>query len=97
MVKYSKILTLMTSTSILSLSLMGGTAFAQLEPTANDIDEIIVTGARGRVENEVEVPIAVTVFTAEEITDAKIERVDDFIGLTPGVTCLLYTSPSPRD
>ena len=86
MIKYSKILTLMTSASALSLSLMGGTAFAQLEPTANDIDEIIVTGARGRVENEVEVPIAVTVFTAEEITDAKIERVDDFIGLTPGVT-----------
>ena len=86
MIKYSKILTLMTSASALSLSLMGGTAFAQLEPTANDIDEIIVTGARGRVENEVEVPIAVTVFTTEEIVDAKIERVDDFIGLTPGVT-----------
>ena len=86
MIKYSKILTLMTSASALSLSLMGGTAFAQLEPSANTVDEIIVTGARGRVENEVEVPIAVTVFTAEEITDAKIERVDDFIGLTPGVT-----------
>ena len=38
------------------------------------------------MENEVEVPIAVTVFTTEEIVDAKIERVDDFIGLTPGVT-----------
>lgn len=86
MANYSKILTLMTTTSILSVSLMGGTAFAQLAPTANNMDEIIVTGARGRVENEVEVPIAVTVFTAEEITDAKIERVDDFIGLTPGVT-----------
>ena len=86
MIKYSKILTLMTSASALSLSLMGGTAFAQLEPSANTVDEIIVTGARGRVENEVEVPIAVTVFTTEEIVDAKIERVDDFIGLTPGVT-----------
>ena len=86
MIKYSKILTLMTSASALSLSLMGGTAFAQLEPSANTVDEVIVTGARGRVENEVEVPIAVTVFTTEEIVDAKIERVDDFIGLTPGVT-----------
>ena len=86
MIKYSKILTLMTTTSVLGFSLMGSTAYAQFEPTANDIDEIVVTGARGRVENEVEVPIAVTVFTTEEIVDAKIERVDDFIGLTPGVT-----------
>ena len=86
MTKYTKILTLMTSTSLLSVSLMGGTAFAQLEPTANDLDEIIVTGARGRVENEVEVPIAVTVFTEQEIQDAQIERVDDFIALTPGIT-----------
>ena len=76
----------MTSASVLSLSLMGGTAFAQDETSANPIDEIVVTGARGRVENEVEVPIAVTVFTEQEIQDAQIERVDDFIALTPGIT-----------
>ena len=86
MIKYSKILTLMTSTSLLSLGFMGGTAFAQSDTSIAEEDVIIVTGARGRVENEVEVPIAVTVFTTEEIVDAKIERVDDFIGLTPGVT-----------
>ena len=86
MIKYSKILTLMTSTSLLSLGFMGGTAFAQSDTPIAEEDVIIVTGARGRAENEVEVPIAVTVFTTEEIVDAKIERVDDFIGLTPGVT-----------
>ena len=86
MVKNSKILTLMASASVLSLNLMGGTAYAQADTAVDNEDVIIVTGARGRVENEVEVPIAVTVFTTEEIVDAKIERVDDFIGLTPGVT-----------
>ena len=86
MAKNSKILTLMASASVLSLNLMGGTAYAQADTAVDNEDVIIVTGARGRVENEVEVPIAVTVFTTEEIVDAKIERVDDFIGLTPGVT-----------
>ena len=76
----------MASTSVLSLSLMGGTAFAQLEPTANDIDEIIVTGARGRVENALEVPIATTIFDAEDLQDARVDQVDDFFALTPGVT-----------
>ena len=85
MAKNSKILTLMASASVLSLNLMGGTAYAQADTAVDNEDVIIVTGARGRVENEVAVPIAVTVFTTEEIVDAKIERVDDFIGLTPGV------------
>ena len=80
------------------------------EDEARQLETIVVTSARGREENTVEVPISTTVFDAQAIEDAQIQRVDDFIGLTPGVTiansqdsgtnfitCLLYTSPSPRD
>lgn len=48
-------------------------------------DEIVVT-ARGREETLTEVPISETVFDAQLISDARIDQIDDFIGLTPGVT-----------
>lgn len=73
-------------TSVALLSAIPSLAVAQTSSDDQFIDEVVVTGARGRVENEVEVPIAVTVFTAQEIEDAKIDQVDDFIGLTSGVT-----------
>jgi iron complex outermembrane receptor protein len=47
--------------------------------------EIVVT-ARGRIERLQDVPIAVSAFDAQAIKDAKIDRVGDFIGLTPNVT-----------
>jgi len=56
---------------------------AQAE-AANPAD-IIVT-ARYRAERLQDVPIAVTAFGQEEIKDAKIDRVGDFINLTPNVT-----------
>lgn len=49
-------------------------------------DEIVVTGARGRIETALEVPISVTAYNEEEIEDARIDRVGDFITLTPNVT-----------
>ena len=49
------------------------------------IEEIVVT-ARGREESLLEVPISETVFDAQAIEDARIDRVDDFIALTPNVT-----------
>lgn len=59
-----------------------GTSTAANEITA---DVIIVT-ARGRSETLLDVPISETVFDAQAIEDANIQRVDDFIALTPGVT-----------
>ncbi|MEP3050140.1 MAG: TonB-dependent receptor [Erythrobacter sp.] len=61
---------------------------AQDGETAENENEgnVIIVTARGRDENLIDVPISETVFTSEDITDANIERVDDFIGLTPGVT-----------
>jgi iron complex outermembrane receptor protein len=52
---------------------------------AGDLDEIVVT-ARQRAEKLVDVPVSIQVFTATEIKDAGIERPQDFIALTPGVS-----------
>jgi iron complex outermembrane recepter protein len=58
--------------------------FAQ---AGNDIaiEEIFVS-ARKRDESYVDVPAAISVFTAEEIESAGIENPADFIALTPNVT-----------
>lgn len=63
-------------------------AFAQTEAAANEVDDnnVIIVTARGREESLIDVPISETVFTAEDIQDANISKVDDFIGLTPGIT-----------
>ena len=50
-----------------------------------EIEDIIVTG-RGRRESILEIPTSETAFTSQAVEDARIDRVDDFIGLTPGVT-----------
>lgn len=49
------------------------------------LEEIIVT-ARRRNETALEAPLAVTAFNAQMIKDAGIQRVEDFIALTPNVT-----------
>ena len=49
------------------------------------LEEIVVT-AQYREENLQEVPVAVTAFSADEITRAGIENTQDFINLTPNVT-----------
>ena len=49
------------------------------------LEEIIVT-ARQREERIEDVPVTITAFTAAEIQNAGIERPQDFIALTPGVS-----------
>jgi iron complex outermembrane receptor protein len=51
----------------------------------SNIDEIVIT-ARKRDETYVDVPVTVTVFTADRIESAGIENPADFIALTPNVT-----------
>jgi len=64
-------------------------AFAQDDATRGNnaamLEEIVVIG-RGREENIQEIPLSETVFTAQTIEDARIDQVDDFLALTPGVT-----------
>ena len=49
------------------------------------LEEIVVT-ARQREERIEDVPVSITAFTAAEIKSAGIERPQDFIALTPGVS-----------
>ncbi|MEE9444949.1 MAG: TonB-dependent receptor [Cocleimonas sp.] len=74
-----------TSASMMIAMSLSTPSFAQ-EAGGTVADEIVVTGIRGRDENVQQVPISQKVFTAQEIEDAGIETVDDFIGLTPGIT-----------
>ena len=55
------------------------------EPGALELEEVMVT-ARRRDESLVEAPYAVTAFTAQVLQDANVQRMEDFIGLTPNVT-----------
>ena len=52
---------------------------------AETLEEIVVT-ARQREERIEDVPVTITAFTASEIKSAGIERPQDFIALTPGVS-----------
>ena len=49
------------------------------------IEEIIVT-ARQRAESLQDVPASITAFTTEQLERAGVQRAEDFISLTPGVT-----------
>ena len=66
-----------------ALSTGGMEALAQNRGTG--IQEIVVT-ARGREESLLHVPLSETVFDSRAIVDARIDQVDDFIALTPGIT-----------
>ncbi|WP_284734394.1 TonB-dependent receptor [Sphingosinicella terrae] len=59
---------------------------AQAPQAAADEDQEIVVTARYREERLQDVPIAVTAFGEQQIRDARIDQVGDFIGLTPNVT-----------
>lgn len=71
---YKSIITFL-STAVLTLPLSAQTM----------LEEIVVT-AEYREESLQEVPVAVTAFSAEEVTRAGIESTQDFINLTPNVT-----------
>ena len=49
------------------------------------LEEVIVT-ARRREETLQAAPYAVTAFSAETLQDANIQRMEDFVSLTPNVT-----------
>jgi iron complex outermembrane recepter protein len=65
----------------------GASLFAvpQVLQAADTLEEIVVT-ARQRAERIEDVPVSITAFTATEIRNAGIERPQDFIALTPGVS-----------
>jgi iron complex outermembrane receptor protein len=66
-------------------SLLAVPAVLQAATTTGAIEEIVVT-ARQREEKIEDVPVTITAFTANDIKEAGIERPQDFIALTPGVS-----------
>jgi iron complex outermembrane receptor protein len=60
-------------------------------PAVEQENGIIVT-ARRQSETLAEVPAAVTVFTAEALAKTGVQRADDFVQLTPGVTIVTGTA-----
>jgi len=70
-------------------------AHAQAEGGDGDAaeqDNAIIVTARRQSETLAEVPTAITVFTADTLKSAGIERADDFAQLTPGVTIVTGTA-----
>ena len=59
--------------------------------TAEEGNAIIVT-ARRQSETLAEVPTAITVFTVDTLAKTGIERADEFVQLTPGVTIVTGTA-----
>ena len=57
-----------------------------------ELEEIVVT-ARLRTENYATTPAAITAFTAGEIQAAGIDRVHDFVQLTPNMTVVQTQNP----
>ena len=60
-------------------------------PAAEEDNAIIVT-ARRQSESLADVPAAITVFGAEAIAKTGVQRADDFVQLTPGVTIVTGTA-----
>ena len=80
---YKKLITSAVNAAIAG-SLLTLPALTQAQDSLQ-LEEVVVT-ARKRTESMQDVPIAVTVFTAQDIQDAGIERPQDFISLTPNVS-----------
>jgi iron complex outermembrane recepter protein len=63
-------------------------------PEPAELQELMVT-AQKRAQPLDEVPIAVTVLTAEQIADFKIEQISDLARLTPGFTYSGFSNGTP--
>ena len=78
--RFKKSLLLSTSALLMSSSWSAPSLAQQVA-----IEEIIVT-ARQRAESLQDVPASITAFTSEQLERAGVQRAEDFINLTPGVT-----------
>jgi iron complex outermembrane receptor protein len=70
-------------------------AIAQNAPSdaqAAEEDNAIIVTARRQSESLADVPAAITVFGAEAIAKTGVQRADDFVQLTPGVTIVTGTA-----
>lgn len=86
----------LASGAALSAIALSAPAVAQDVPPAGaeapEDDNAIIVTARRQSESLQDVPAAVTVFTAEVLAKTGVQRADDFIQLTPGVTIVTGTA-----
>ncbi len=61
-------------------------AAAQTPAGSETLEEVIVTTARQREEQLIDVPASITAITADTLEQAAVERAGDFVRLTPGVS-----------
>lgn len=76
----------------------GALAQAQSQDKAeslNSIEEIVVTAQR-RSQSLQDVPVTVTAFGAQQIKDARMQRVDDIAVRTPGLSFDAFPAAQPR-
>ena len=73
--------------SLISAAVIAALTAAQAGAQEAQLEEIVVT-ARQRAERIEDVPVTITAFTANEIKAAGIERPQDFIALTSGVSAV---------
>ena len=66
--------------------LCGAAGFGAVAPAAAQTDDEIIVTARRKAENIQDVPGSITALTDDTLRKAGVERVEDFIGLTSGVT-----------
>ena len=79
-----KVLNTLPITAAVSAAISTTAAFLPSNAMAQ-LEEIVVT-ARARAESLQDVPSTVTAFTANQISDMGIQRAEDFISQTPGVS-----------
>ena len=74
------------------IALLATPASAQTTPDKTGADGDIVVTARRIQEKLSDVPASITVFDAAQIDRANIQRAEDFVKLTPGVTIVTGTA-----
>ncbi len=71
-----------------ALALAYGGLAAAADTESPELEEIVVT-ARMRAEKSIDVPISTSVFTAKDISDARIQNPIDFVAQSPNVSLVL--------
>jgi iron complex outermembrane receptor protein len=82
-------LTLSVGLSALAVS---APAAAQSGADEGEEGDVIIVTARRQDELLAEVPASVTVLTADELAKTGVQRAEEFVGLTPGVTIVTGTA-----
>jgi len=85
----------LASSAALGAIALSAPAIAQNAPSgapAAEEDNAIIVTARRQSESLADVPAAITVFGAEAIAKTGLQRADDFVQLTPGVTIVTGTA-----